>query len=607
MCKVLLNNELNGVEMYFGINNKPSKEVRDDLKSVGFRWNGTKVCWYARQSEETISKANQYGDNSTEIKAPVKEIKNDIIDLFELTTYIHEKKEKTYDTKAIAKEIRAELKKRFKFVKFSITCPYSGKIWTEIKASPFEKDSIYLKSIIEYCKKVIDSYNYCISYDPYGDYGSSYNFYSSLTVDYDYMQTELKDIEKITTLFDEKKAEADKIEEEKKEAEYQKYLEEQEQRRKIYEERKAREEKEIEIINNNIKVVDLKDNEQYYVLNSQFANLNKNSTLAEYQEEVSENRYYNQDCKVEKEIYFNDESVYNYFSNLLLNDFDFINGTGGSYTDDNRVNTMEDYHSMTIAERKSVKWINNVVAVYLNDKLMFVIDASGCSYARYVGLIGEDTTTTKDFEYKQEVDEKEIQERKEVANNVLNIVNKTIEKNSIDLNNTKLWSDNRKILVNKIKQNNIKLNKEIIQQIQEKNYQIKNALYRCIKECDSIISQFKEANIKECQKLTIIKLSMLGGCSCSYVEYKDSEITGDNIKITCKVKNKRGLYTTTLNNEDMLIYDGWVDINSLLWVATDGGKMTKYGSYDKQCLDDIINHYQEKNINPLISTYKPIF
>lgn len=607
MCEILMNRELNGVEIYFGVGNKPSKEVIADLKSVGFRWHVGKVCWYARQSQKTIEKANQYKDYSIELKAPVKEVKNNIIDLFELTTYIEDKKEKSHDTKAITKEIRSALKKRFKFVKFSITCPYSHRIDIEIKSSPFEKDSIYLNSIIEYCKKFVDSYNYCTCYDPYGDYGSSYNFYSSISVDYDYIQTELKYIEKVMTLFDEKKADADRMYKEKQDAEYQEYLKEQEIKHKEYEERKAREEKEIQAINNNVKIVDLKDNEQYYVLNSQFANCNKNSTLAEYQEEIKQNDFYNRDCRVEKEIYFNDESIYNYFSNLLLNDFNFLSETGGSYTDDNRVNTMEDYYNMSKAEKDSVKWLNQVVAIYLNNKLMFIIDAQGYSYARYVGLIGENTVVTKKFEYKQEISEEIISERKEIANTTINIINEAIEKNSIDINDSETWAVNRKILVNEIKQNKIKLCKEIIQQVQEKNYHIKNALYRCIKECDSVINQFKDANIKEGQKLTIIKLSMLGGCSSSHIEYKGSEITGDSVKITCNIKGKRGSYTTTLSDKDILIYEGWIDINNLLWIATEGGKATKYGSYDKQCLDDIINYYDNKGIRPIISTYKPVF
>lgn len=594
--------------MYF--DNKPNNEILEDIKATGFRWNKRKACWYARQSEKTITKAKEYKGNDnilSKAKTLVKTIKNNIIDLFELTTYKKEEKEKSYNTKEIAKEIRTTLKNRFKFVKFSITCPYHGKISIEIKASPFEKDSIYLKSIIEYCEKVVDSYKYCISYDPYGDYGSSYNFYSNIYIDYDYSQTEFKDVNKIMALYDEKKKEADLIEYEIRQAEYKKMEEQREKEHQAYLKRRAEEEKEVKSINNHVKVVDLEDNEQYFVLGSQFANLNKNSTLTEYQNEVLNNDFYLQDCKVQREIYFNDETIYNYFSNLLLNDFDFLAGTGGSYTDDKRVNTMEDYSNMTREEKNSVKFNSLVVGVYLNDKLMFVIDTQGYNYARYIGLIGDNTTITKEYDYIQEVSEKEIQKLKAEAETTSHIINEVIEKNSIDTTNSESWADNRKKIVNAIKKNNIKLNKKIIQQVPQEQADIKNILYKCIKECDSITNQFTCADIKKDTKLTIIKLSMIGGCSFTHITYKDFQILNNNVKIKYNIRGKRGLYEMTLNNDSILIYNEWLDINNLLWTATEGGTRTKYASYDSQCLEDIITHYEDKGIEPIINTYRPMF
>ena len=55
MCKVILNNELNGVELYF--EGKPMVEVLNNLKDNKFRWNRTKKCWYAKQNENTIKVA----------------------------------------------------------------------------------------------------------------------------------------------------------------------------------------------------------------------------------------------------------------------------------------------------------------------------------------------------------------------------------------------------------------------------------------------------------------------------------------------------------------------------------------------------------------------
>ena len=57
MCKVLLNEKLNGVELYF--EKKPAQEVIDTLKKNKFRWNRSKACWYAKQNENTLALANR--------------------------------------------------------------------------------------------------------------------------------------------------------------------------------------------------------------------------------------------------------------------------------------------------------------------------------------------------------------------------------------------------------------------------------------------------------------------------------------------------------------------------------------------------------------------
>lgn len=54
--RVELNENKNGVEIYFS--NKPSEEVRNNLKSHGFRWSKFNKCWYAKQSEDTLNFAN---------------------------------------------------------------------------------------------------------------------------------------------------------------------------------------------------------------------------------------------------------------------------------------------------------------------------------------------------------------------------------------------------------------------------------------------------------------------------------------------------------------------------------------------------------------------
>lgn len=609
MCKVLLNNELNGVELYF--NGKPSQEVREEMKINGFRWNGKKVCWYAKQNNKTIALADKLGNKNLEVSAIKTAKKENKINLWSLTQFAEIKREKNYNTKEVAKEIRTALKARFKFVKFSVTS--KDRIRVEIKSAPFEKDSIYLKAIKEYVDKLVESYNFCTCYDPYGDYGSSYNFYYfGCKVDYDYIQIEAtQEIIEAMKQFDVKMAEVEKAKKEQEEKEYQEYLIKMEQEKKEAEERQKQVKADKEYINNNVEVVNLEEEQQYFVKNAYFANLNKNNTLDQYKEEVAKGDYYLNTLKVTREIYFKDLKSYNLYTNMLLHDFSFIDGTGGSYTDDLRINSMTDYYNMTSEEQKTVEWLLQGVAVYVNDKLMFVVDAQGYCYARYVGLIGENTATTKEYICKQIVTVEEIEERKIEAEEIQEVYNNVINNNSFDN-----WYDTRKAIAKAIRKNPLlTFDSTVVQQI--KDEKIKCDLYRVLSEVDTVQDQFKESNLKQGDKLTIVRGSMIGGASIShitldgytmeeYAQYKD------NVKMTMSVKGKRGLYSTNVHDKDIVIYKGWIDIpTSILYEDTSNdnfsGMATKYGSYDKQAINDIMSYLQGKNILPIINTYKPVF
>lgn len=607
MCKVLLNEKLNGVELYF--EGKPAGTVLADLKANGFRWNGKKVCWYAKQSEETLKVANTYSEGSKEVAtASLKKINK--IDLFELTTYTEVVREKNYNTKEIAKEIRTHLKARFKFIKFSVTS--KDRISVTIKSAPFEKDSIYLKAIQEYVDKLVESYNFCTCYDPYGDYGSSYNFYFfGCKVDYDYIQIEAtSEIIEAMKQFDIKLAEAEELKRVEEEREYQEYLIKMEQEKKEAEERQKQVKADKEYINNNVEVVDLEEENQYFVKNAYFANLNKNNTLERYQEEVAKGDYYLNTLKVTREIHFKDLESYNLYINMLLHDFDFIDGTGGSYTDDLRINSMTDYYNMTSEEQKTIEWLLKGVAVYIDNELMFVIDAQGYCYARYVGLIGENTVTTKEYTCKQVVAVEEIEERKIEAEEIKEVYNNVIN-NTFDN-----WYNTRKAIVAAIRKNPLlTFDNTVVQQI--KDEKIKNDLYKVLKEVDTIQDQFNESGLSKGDKLTIVRGSMIGGASIShiilegftmeeYAQYKD------NVKMTMNVKGKKGLYSTNVHDKDIVIYKGWIDIpTSVLYEDTSNGSFngmaTKYGSYDERAISDIMSYLQEKNILPIINTFKPIF
>lgn len=387
MCNVLMNNELNGVEIYF--ESKPEKNVLELMKGNGYRWNVKKSCWYAKQNDNTLEIAEKIKGEKIEnniVNSIEKKSNSKDIDLWSLTRYEKVDRDIIYDKKVIASELRKHFKTRFPFVKFSIRTK-GNSIITEIKSSPFEKDSVYLKAIQEYCIKYTSDYNYDNS-DIMSDY-YDVNFYGGhFDIDYDYIQTEVNNnILNSMRKFDEellKEEERIKAEEEKRQLEYEKQVAENE---KKYIERKKQEQSQTQYINNNIEVVELNENDQYIIKKVHFGRLNKQNDIEDYEKQISKGDFYNEDVKITKEIYFKDKVSLDYFKHMLLSDFDFIKGTGGSYTDDERIDTIQDYYKMTNEEQQTVNWITLGVAIYYNDNLEFIVNAEGYSYSRYVGLI----------------------------------------------------------------------------------------------------------------------------------------------------------------------------------------------------------------------------
>ncbi len=75
MCTMAINNQFNGIELTF--ESKPTSEVRDSLKNLGFRWHGVKKLWYAKNTEERMALALELSKNSaaapvvpTQVSAP---------------------------------------------------------------------------------------------------------------------------------------------------------------------------------------------------------------------------------------------------------------------------------------------------------------------------------------------------------------------------------------------------------------------------------------------------------------------------------------------------------------------------------------------------------
>jgi hypothetical protein len=78
MNRYVLNNELNGIELYF--DKKPEQKIIDALKSNKWRWSNYKKCWYTKQNEIAVEFAEKLINNKSESiqQAPAREEKQTI-------------------------------------------------------------------------------------------------------------------------------------------------------------------------------------------------------------------------------------------------------------------------------------------------------------------------------------------------------------------------------------------------------------------------------------------------------------------------------------------------------------------------------------------------
>ncbi|PAV30213.1 hypothetical protein CIL05_07030 [Virgibacillus profundi] len=614
-----INDELKGIELYF--DSIPNPEVRNTLKSSKFRFSSRKKCWYAKQNEDTFKIANALTNSNitttdTQNAAIKKTTNKNTLSLWEATQWIDIEVNNNQETKQMAKEIRQHLKKRFPQCKISVTSDYNH-INVTIKQSPYNEDSQYLKAIRNYCNNLVNAYKHCYNAgDPYTDIPASYNFYFfNTSVNYDYNQTEVtEEVKKNMELFDQQQALYEQAEEARKEEEYQEYMKQQELRNIEYKKQQEETQKQVEHINNSINVKSLEDDKQYYIIGAEFANLNKNNTLDQYIEEVQKGDYSLENVKVTKELHFDNQEALTNYSNMLLNNFEFLQETGGSYTEDNRINSMTDFHNMDKMERNTVQWNLTGVAVFYNDKLQFVIDAQGHDYARYVGLT-DNATIQIDFTFDQVLEGEELQELKLKADELESISTDTItELNIIDTWQTEHWTEYKDTIKDKLKQYQFKLTKGIIQQLEIES--LKTNMYKLLIEVDGIQDQFMEANIKQGEKLTLFYISDWGSIVTSRITFDNCIPTKyaqyDNaIKLTFTPERKRKLHYNYFHST-LLVYKGWHELpEEVLHTVEHTGNMritkSKYHSVDNRQYDEILSHYKRQDIIPIINTYKPVF
>ena len=621
--KMVLNPELNGVELYFDA--KPVKQIIAELKFNGFRFSSFKTCWYAKQNEKTLKYAQELTCVDTEQQTPLAEgVINNIapnvltkqqnksivttLSLWNSTRFTTLDVNGKQPVKAIAAEVKKYVKAHFPQCKFSVTSDHSS-ISFYIVSSPFEKDSIYLKAIEQYCTNLLQSYNYTT-------YGNNNNFYGAYAnISYDYTQTEQTETVKADILnFDVNLAEFEKQEEERKQEEFRVWELKREQDILDDQEYAKKEAEQVKVIYNSIDIVELAEDKQYYVINSQIANCNKNNTLDQYKEEVAKGDFYLKDIKITKEVHFQNEESLSYFPDMLLNDFDFLEGTGGSFTEDVRFTSITDYHNMTDEERESIIFNLYGVAVYYNNNLQFVIDAQGHSYARHVGLV-DGAKIQKNVTVKQFVDSAKIDELKQNAETLIDFSTEAItcDNNIADTWDKENFAEYKERMKQIFYKNHFKLTKEIIQQIPEEHEKLKVAMYKLLTEVDGIQEQFRTADLQQGQKVTMFYISDWGSIVTSRITFDKVEYTkyaqyDKAVKLIFKPERKRSLYSNHFYR-DILVYDGWLTLpNEVLNTVEQTGTgvtitRTKYLSCDKKQYDEILNYFSANQLSTLINLY----
>ena len=432
MCKININQELNGIELSF--ESKPEAATLDEIKSHGFRWNRNKCVWYAKQTVDRLTFAESLG----EIEATTKH--DDKINLdnlgentprlggAELSSAIRDDLKRrgvkgctvrvrnwdsvTVTVRATAADFTSleEFKERYLFSEFCCDIESHGKFTGESWVYSLEgltedeqnrlydnyckyeienrrdyneyhrERKLYPQYTTAFCEKleaiykISNQWNYDNS-DPYTDYfDRGY-----------YLDIDIKAPEGMTareTMTDEERN-AYYLETEKAAAEYAARLAQYEEERRQAEEESRRYEaqrKEDEtIIYNNIRVEDLEESERYFI-KGLLQGGGKECNLEELRREADRDSI---PALITRKIIFDNESIFETFGKYLLNDWVFVAGKGGTASEDVRLDNVS-YYDLNEEQRKTVEFYNNdCIAVYVGDSLRLVVNPEGYNYCRY--------------------------------------------------------------------------------------------------------------------------------------------------------------------------------------------------------------------------------
>jgi hypothetical protein len=323
------------------------------------------------------------------------------------------------EEKEVAKIIKKHLTQKFPFVKFSCTTRRIYGISLNIISSPFGIKSKYISAIHKYCNDYITSIK------------TYFNHYNYCTMDCSYKSTDInKEILDIINQYniDEKRYKEEL--EKKRQIELEEFLRNEKERKIEFEKQEKIEKEQEEYIYKNVEITELEKNDNYLITNILMANLNKNCTIEEYEEEINNGNYCLKDIKIHRELKFLDKKSFDYFSNLLLNNFTFLKNSGGSYDISGKINSQEEYLNLTKEEISKMKFNLIGIAVFYDNKLQYIIDTQGYNYCRYVGLLNAETKN-KDT----------LKDNKKLLYNLIDNSNEKIEE--LKLNLTNFYKDSK--------------------------------------------------------------------------------------------------------------------------------------------------------------------
>ena len=578
---------------------KPATEVLETLKSNGFRWSSKNRLWYAQKNEATMKIADSIRAKSAASAEPAA-CAEPTASIFDLTREaVENHSDMDMDVKKLAATIKRHMKERFPMVKCSATSSNYDCVHVYIVASPFAKDSEILIAISDYLKRYAKSYNRCICYDPYGDYGSSYRYYIYTGIAWDYEQAELTvAMANLEQEFMTTKAEIEAAEEERRAEEAARRYEQWKAEQEAAEKREAEEKIMIAAIESRAEVKDV----DYFMVDLDNPGFSKCCCLSEYDTTIG-----TYTCKVFREVHMTAED-YDWFSNHLLEDWTFIQGTGGSDTDDPRLNSDLDWQMMTAEERKTVEWYStDCVAIVVDGVTKFVVDAQGFGYCRYVYLVGVSTHKEKTLA-KNDLPADVIEEAEWLEDISASIISADTAL-TWDGDGFDEWAEK---MTQKLDASRKDLNLDAIRAVEGER--LKAALYKLNGRVNSVQGKFRRANLIPGQRVTLIDIdSWLGGANLrritvGNVAYRSYAQYTDNVALTYRQQSKRTDYILDIHGK-VLVYDGWLpDLpREVLYTVTHTDTVTiemgKYMSFDDKQLDDMADYIRsEWGQLPIIDT-----